>query len=126
MKLSDISPETLEQIRALSYDQLIEKHELYGYEFLLEHRSTDLQFFEVGKYTVLTPHNSRDRDRTIVHQVSMSKDERILTLFYTVDYEEATCAHFIAICKLIPPENFYIALVLHRIYDFTFSEITKV
>jgi hypothetical protein len=117
MKISDLSPRALEKIKTLSYDKFIEKHELYGYEYLINHLPNDLVFIKVDGHNVLTPHRRTDYDRITFHRCNVSKNEQTLILFYTIDYNESSSDLF-AICERVPNENFFIALIVHEVYDF--------
>ena len=54
MKLEELSPETLEKIRAYRWDRIIEKHEgPWTWDYLLE--SKTVEFFQMDGYEVLLP-----------------------------------------------------------------------
>ena len=40
--VADLPQEALKKIKKLAYDQFLEKHELYDYEYLINHHLNDL------------------------------------------------------------------------------------
>ena len=116
--VADLPPEVLKKIKKLAYDQFLEKHELYDYEYLINHHLNDLVFIEAAGYYVLTPHSGSDYERITFHRCNVSKNEHMIILFYTLDTNDGATVHLFAICERVPNEDIFVALVVHEVHDF--------
>ncbi|MEM6316050.1 MAG: hypothetical protein AAF960_00180 [Bacteroidota bacterium] len=137
MKIKDLSPATLAQIKATKYDRIIEKHEgpfTYKWEFMegtKERAATiamyqkagadyepeaDAEFMEIAGLSVLLPVSADNHPNiTLLHHF-LSKDDQQLVLYIkdTTYDDSAWGAGFVAICQRFPKHSFYIATLYHE------------
>jgi len=119
MKLADLSPTVLGQIRALRYDYILEKHEGPG------RWSAVLQYYEpefllLDGFDVLLPISQDQHPNITVVRSALSRDASLLILFLkdttyvTRSGDEMFEAGRIAICERMAGAEFYIATVYHE------------
>jgi hypothetical protein len=119
MKLADSSPEVIEKIKNLRYDQILEKHE-GPWDWASEFKYGDPEFLMVQDWAVLLPIHQEHHSNISVLRTVMSENSGTLTLFlkdmtYVSDPEwENFEAGRVAICEKMPGENFYVALLYHE------------
>ncbi|MBF0121644.1 MAG: hypothetical protein HQK79_22665 [Desulfobacterales bacterium] len=114
MKLSEISKETLETIKSYRYDHFVEKHEgPWEWDFLLEDNS--LELLNINGYNVLLPIEKEHHKNVIILRCIVSEDKEFLTIFLKdTTFYEGVDSGFIAICKKVPDEKWYISIVYHE------------
>src|SRR5260370_358881 len=120
MKLADLQPETVERIRRLRYDRIIEKHEgPERWSWVLEDYNTD--FLLVDGRHVLLPIPGEQLSNIVVLRCIVGDGEQSLTLFlkdrtFVENSVDETFAGRVAICDKMPGSDFFIALVYHEWY----------
>lgn len=121
MTFASLSAATVETIKTLRYDRIVEKHEgPFDWRFLVEHG--DAEFIEVAGRPVLLPVYRDQHANISVLRCIVSEDGRSLTIFlkdttYTQDVEpedEFFYAGFVAVCDKFPGEEFFVATVYHE------------
>lgn len=119
MKFIDLSPEMIEQIRALRFDRILEKHEgPFGWASILEHYEPE--FMRIESYGVLLPVGADDHAKIEITRTIPSQDGKVLTLFLKDNYYnpggdmEMFYVGRIAICEKMASAEFYVATVYHE------------
>jgi len=115
MKLSDLSAETLEKIKSVRWDRIIEKHEgPEDWESVLEYYEPE--FMDIAGYPVLLPvERSHHQNITILRSI-WSADGKSLTLFLkdiTFGDDLFDCG-YMAVCDLVTGEDFFLAILYHE------------
>ena len=107
MRLSDLSPATLEKLKSWRWDRIIEKHEgPECWESTL--RYTEPEFLSVEGYEVLLPVDRGQHPNITILRCIPSADECVLTLFlkdttYVPDpRDEYFAAGYMAVCERFP------------------------
>ncbi len=115
MKLANLSPETLEQIKLVRWDRIIEKHEgPEDWESVL--RYYEPEFIEIEERWVLLPvEESHHANITILRSI-WSDDSNSLTLFLkdTTYDDDAFFSGFMAVCDKVKGEDFFLAILYHE------------
>lgn len=124
MNLSDLSPSTLDKIKAYRWDRFIEKHEgPETWASVLKYYDPD--FMTINGYPVLLPVPRTQHDNITILRCIVSRDEQTLTLFvkdttFVEDIDDprlaAFYAGFVAICDKFPGEDFYLTIFYHEWY----------
>jgi hypothetical protein len=124
MRVADLSPEVVQQIRSCRYDRIIEKHEGPERWDAIFRYSYDPEFIEVDGFFVLLPIEGERLSNISVLRCVVSRDEQTLTLFlkdttfaeaYDVDPEEDIFyTGFLAVCDKVPGQEFFLAIVYHE------------
>jgi hypothetical protein len=99
MKLADLTPETLEKIKALRFDRIYEKHEgPWKWAYWLT--DGEVEFIEMAGYAVLLPLEREYHPNITPLRVIPSADGRTLTIFFkdTTFNDDSFDADFLAIC----------------------------
>lgn len=115
MRLAELPPAVLEQIRRCRYDRIIEKHEgPERWESVLEYYEPE--FLTLAGREVLLPVGPESRPNISVLRAIVSGDDAVLTLFLrdTTYGEEWHDCGFLAICEKFPGQEFYLATVYHE------------
>ncbi len=120
MKVADLTPESIEKIKAYRWDNFIEKHEgpfQYGQSWEWH----DFEFMEIEGYDVLLPVESTHHKNIMVEKIAMSRDDKTLTMFlkdttYYPSPEQEIFAGIIAIAEKVRDENFYVTVLYHERY----------
>ncbi|MBI4769173.1 MAG: hypothetical protein HY784_01855 [Chloroflexi bacterium] len=119
MKLSTLSPHTVEKIKAYRWDRIIEKHEgPEDWDSVLEFYQPE--FMVINGYDVLLPVEQARHPNITILRCIPGKDEQVLTLFlkdttYMDDPElEAFYTGFVAVCEKVAGEEFFIATLYHE------------
>lgn len=88
MKLSDISPETLEKIKMVRWDRIIEKHEgPENWSSVLQYEEPE--FMEIDGYSVLLPVDKSHHSHISIIRSIWAEDKKSLTLFLSdTTYED--------------------------------------
>lgn len=80
MKLSNLSPETLEKIKLVRWDRIIEKHEgPEDWESVLKYEEPE--FMEIDGYSVLLPVDKSHHPNISIIRAIWSEGRKSLTLF---------------------------------------------
>lgn len=121
MRIADLSNESLERIRSLRYDRIIEKHE--GPEWWASAlKWHDPEFLQVCGHDVLLPVPREQHPRITVLRCIESRDGNVLTIFLKnttfVENREMQRwdAGFVAVCERLDGEAFFIATLYHEWY----------
>ena len=119
MKLVDLSPQTIDRIRAYRWDRIIEKHEgPETWSSVLKYHDPD--FIMIDQYNVLLPVSKEQHPNITILRCSLADNGKMLVIFLkdTTFIEnpenERFEAGFISICEAVPGENFFIATVYHE------------
>lgn len=113
MNLADLSEATLEKIKSVRWDSILEKHEgPETWEAVL--RYSQPEFLSVGEHHVLLPIDVKHHSNVTILRHILSVDGCSLTLFlqdttYGQDWDDSG---FLAVCDRL--ENFFIAIVYHE------------
>lgn len=116
MKLSDLSQETLEKIKSVRWDRIIEKHEgPEDWESVL--RWNEPEFLTIEGHAVLLPiEKSRHANITVLRTID-SRDGNSLTIFLkdTTYYgDDPFSAGYMAVCDRVADEGFFLAILYHE------------
>ena len=119
MRLNDLSPVQIEQIKSLRYDQILEKHEgPFTWSSVLEYYKPEVM--QIDGYDVMLPVSAEDHVHITPLRTLISTDGNVLTLFLKdktydpgPDTELFYCGR-IAICEKMPGTQIYIATVYHE------------
>lgn len=119
MKLSSLSPQAIEKIKAYRFDRIIEKHEgPEDWDAVLKYYHPE--FMVIHGYPVLLPIDQEQHPNITVLRTSVGDDGQTITLFlkdttYVDDPNEETFrAGFVVVCDKVPGEEFFIATVYHE------------
>lgn len=119
MKIADLSPEVIEKIKTIRYDQILEKHE-GPWKWESEFEFSDPEFIEVEGRSVLLPVERKQHANISILRVSVSPDDKLMTIFlkdttYSSDPKwEWIEAGYLAICEKMPGQDFYVATLYHE------------
>ena len=115
MKLENLSPETIDKIKLVRWDRIIEKHEgPENWESVL--RYYEPEFIEVeGRWVLLPVEKSHHANITILRSI-WSADGNSLTLFLKdITYDDDSFfSGFMAVCDRVKDESFFIAILYHE------------
>lgn len=116
MRLADLSRETIEKIKAVRWDRIIEKHEgPEDWESVL--RWGDPEFLMVEGQPVLLPVDQSHHANITVLRTIASRDGNSLTIFLkdTTYYgDDPFSAGYLAVCDRVANEGFFLAIVYHE------------
>jgi hypothetical protein len=115
MKLSELSPETLEKIKSVRWDRIIEKHEgPEDWDSVLEYYEPEFMTIE-GRSVLLPVESSRHANITILRTI-WSRDGKALTLFLrdTTYDDHWSTSGFMAVCEKLGGEDFFLATLYHE------------
>ncbi len=115
MNLSKLSPDTLEKIKSVRWDRIIEKHEgPEDWESVL--RYYEPEFIEVEGHWLLLPVESSHHPNITILRTIWSADGHSVTLFLkdtTYDDDPFFCG-FLSVCDRVKGEDFYLAILYHE------------
>ena len=115
MKLENLSTETLDKIKSVRWDRIIEKHEgPENWESVLRYYKPE--FIEVeGRWVLLPVEESHHVNITILRSI-WSADGNSLTLFLkdTTYDDDSFFSGFMGVCDRVKDENFFIAILYHE------------
>ncbi|MEO8394496.1 MAG: hypothetical protein ABI700_15995 [Chloroflexota bacterium] len=119
MKLADLSTETIERIKAVRFDRILEKHEgSWGWD--AQFKYGDPEFMTIEGLAVLLPIDKDQHPNITILRTAMCQDKQTPTLFlkdttYVSDprWEDFEAGR-IAICEKMPGEDFYLTTVYHE------------
>uniref|UniRef100_A0A7C3PRZ7 Uncharacterized protein n=1 Tax=Oscillatoriales cyanobacterium SpSt-418 TaxID=2282169 RepID=A0A7C3PRZ7_9CYAN len=113
MNLADLPEATLEKIKSVHWDSILEKHEGPGtWESVLQYSHPE--FLLVGEHHVLLPIDVEHHSNITILRDILSIDRSSLTLFLqdTTYSQNWYDSGFLAVCDRL--ENFFIAIVYHE------------
>ncbi|RCJ42439.1 hypothetical protein A6770_34855 [Nostoc minutum NIES-26] len=115
MKISDLSAQTLEKIKLVRWDRIIEKHEgPEDWDSVL--RYEEPEFIEVEGCAVLLPVDKSHHPNINIIRCIWSADRNSVTLFLsdtTYDDDPFSCG-FMAVCDRPLYEEFFLAILYHE------------
>jgi len=115
MKLADLDANTLEAIKAVRWDRIIEKHEgPYTWASTLEWHDPEFMMIE-GRAVLLPVEQSRHGNITILRTI-WSQDGNSLTLFLkdTTYGDDWFMSGYMAVCDRMADHDFYLAILYHE------------
>ena len=116
MKLADLSPETIEKIKPVLWDRIIEKHEgPEDWESVL--RWYEPEFLTIDDRSVLLPVEKEHHSNITILRSIWSADGNSVTLFLTdtTYYEDDPfMAGFMAVCDRVVGVEFFLAILYHE------------
>lgn len=115
MKLSDLSTETLEKIKPVRWDRIIEKHEgPEDWESVLKYEEPE--FIEIEEYSVLLPVDKSHHPNISIIRSIWSADNNSVTLFIsdTTYEDDPFFSGFMAVCDRVKDEEFFLAILYHE------------
>jgi hypothetical protein len=115
MKLVALSQETLEKIKSVRWDRIIEKHE--GPEdWAAVLRYSEPEFIMVEGHPVLLPIDKSHHANITIIRTILSMDGRSLTLFLqdTTFDDDLFFSGFMAVCDRVVNEDFFLAILYHE------------
>jgi hypothetical protein len=115
MKLADLSAETLEKIKLVKWDRIIEKHEgPESWESVLKYEEPE--FLEVDGYSILLPVDKSHHPNISILRSIWSVDHYSVTLFLsdTTYEDDPFFAGFMAVCDRLKDEEFFLAILYHE------------
>lgn len=115
MKLSDLSDETLNKIKSLRWDRIIEKHEgPERWSSVLEYYNPE--FMEIEGRWVLLPVERENHANITILRTIWSVDGNSLTLFLkdTTFVDGEFLAGFMAVCDKLKDDEFFMAILYHE------------
>lgn len=115
MKLVALSQETLEKIKSVQWDRIIEKHE--GPEdWAAVLRYSEPEFIMVEGHPVLLPIDKSHHAKITIIRTILSMDGKSLTLFLqdTTFDDDPFFSGFMAVCDRIVNEEFFLAILYHE------------
>lgn len=117
MRLADLAPEVLAEIRRYRYDRILEKHEgPERWDWALKYA----EFLAIAGRDVLLPIERDNHPNVTVLRVIVSDDGAVLTVFL----RDTTYGHdwfdsgYLAVCERFPGQQFFLATVYHEWFIF--------
>ena len=127
MKLADLSQDTIEKIKPVRWDQILEKHEgPWTWESAL--RWNELEFMTIDGHFVLLPLDQEHHSNITILRTIVSQDGNSLTIFLkdTTHYgDDPFSAGFLAICEKVVGEDFFLTTVYHEWFIIERSDILE-
>jgi hypothetical protein len=124
MKLENLSTETLDKIKSVRWDRIIEKHEdPEDWESVLRYYKPE--FLEIEERWVLLPvERSHHPNITILRSI-WSADGNSLTLFLedTTYDDDPFFSGFMAVCDHLKGEEFFLAILYHEWFVIERAEV---
>ncbi len=115
MKLVELSQETLEKIKSVRWDRIIEKHE--GPEdWAAVLRYSEPEFIMVEGHPVLLPVDKSHHPNITIIRTILGMDGKSLTLFLqdTTFDDDPFFSGFMAVCDRVVKEDFFLAILYHE------------
>jgi hypothetical protein len=127
MNLSNLSPESINKIKSVRWDRIIEKHEgPERWNSVLEYY--DPEFMEIEGHPVLLPiERSHHLNITILRTI-WSADGNSLTLFLkdTTFDDDPFFSGYMAVCDRVKGEDFFLAILYHEWFIIETAEVFKI
>lgn len=124
MKLADLSTKTLDKIKSVRWDRIIEKHEgPENWESVL--RYYEPEFIEIEGRWVLLPVESSQHSNITILRTIWSADGNSLTLFLkdTTYDDDSFFSGFMAVCDKVKDEDFFLATLYHEWFIIERAEV---
>ncbi len=124
MKLSQLSPQVIEQIKSCYRDQIIGRHEgpeRWAYNFDLREKAEDKpELMNINGNFVLLPVRKEEHPNIKILRYIPSADGKTITLFFqnTTYSDNIFESGYLAICDKFPGEDFFLAIVYHEWFIF--------
>lgn len=122
MKIADLSPEIIERIKQIRYDQFLEKHE-GPWDWASEFEYGEPEFMQFASFDVLLPLEKKQFLNITLLRLIVSSDTKTLTIFLkdTTYYSDSDEDHLfntgrIAICEKMNGTEFYVATLFHACF----------
>ncbi|MFM7447637.1 MAG: hypothetical protein ACKO24_03435 [Leptolyngbyaceae cyanobacterium] len=115
MRLADLSPETLEKIKTIRWDRIIEKHEgPEDWESVFQY--SEPEFMIIDGHPVLLPIERSHHSNITILRTLWSADGQSLTLFLkdTTYDDDPFMSGYLAVCDKVTGEAFFLAVVYHE------------
>ena len=116
MRLAGLSKTTIERIKSVRWDRILEKHEgPWDWESVL--RWHEPEFLSIEGHFVLLPLDQEHHSNITVLRTIVSQDGNSLTIFLkdTTHYgDDPFSAGFLAICEKVTDEDFFLTTVYHE------------
>jgi hypothetical protein len=115
MNLTDLFPETLEKIKTIRWDRIIEKHEgPEDWESVF--RYSEPEFMMIDGHPVLLPIERSHHPNITILRTIWSVDGHSLTLFLKdITYnDDPFMSGYLAVCDKVAGEAFFLAVVYHE------------
>lgn len=115
MKISEISTETLEKIKSVRWDRIIEKHEgPESWESVL--RYEEPEFLSVEECSILLPVDKSHHPNITIIRCIWSADKNSVTVFLsdTTYEDDPFFSGFMAVCDRLKNEEFFLAILYHE------------
>jgi hypothetical protein len=115
MKLTDLTPEILEKIKAIRWDRIIEKHEgPEDWASVLEY--SEPEFMMIESRPVLLPVEQSQHVNIEILRTIWSDNRNSLTLFLkdTTYDDNWYTSGYMAVCDKVLGEDFYLAILYHE------------
>ncbi|MBD2498886.1 hypothetical protein [Nostoc sp. FACHB-280] len=115
MKIADLSVQTLEKIKLVRWDRIIEKHEgPEDWESVLKYEEPE--FIEIEGCSVLLPVDKLHHPNISVIRSIWSADNNSVTLFIsdTTYEDDPFFSGFMAVCDRVKGEEFFLAILYHE------------
>ena len=116
MKLANLSQDTIEKIKPVRWDRILEKHEgPWDWESVL--RWHEPEFLSIDGHFVLLPLDQEHHSNITILRTIVSQDGNSLTIFLkdTTHYgDDPFSAGFLAICEKVIGEGFFLTTVYHE------------
>jgi len=115
MKIADLAAQTIEKIKSVRWDRIIEKHEGpedWGAVF----RYSEPEFIEVEGCSVLLPVDKSHHPNITILRCIWSADNNSVTLFLsdTTYEDDPFFSGFMAVCDRVKGEEFFLAILYHE------------
>lgn len=114
MKFLELSQQTLETIKTLRWDRIIEKHEgSESWESVL--RWETVEILEIEGRSVLLPIDQSQHDNLTILRTIWSADGNSVTLFLkdTTYSDDDFMSGYLAICDRLKEDDLFVAIVYH-------------
>jgi len=127
MKLANLSTDTLEKIKSVRWDRIIEKHEgPENWESVL--RYYEPEFMEIeGRWVLLPIEREHHANITIIRSIG-SADGNSLTLFLkdTTYEDDPFFSGFMAVCDKVKDEDLFLAILYHEWFMIERTDVFEV
>jgi hypothetical protein len=115
MQLSELSSTTLEKIRSVRWDRIIEKHEgPEDWDAVLNYYEPE--FLTLEGHSVLLPIEKSHHPNITILRTIFSSDGNVVTLFLqdTTYDDHWSASGFMAVCEKVAGEPFFLATLYHE------------
>lgn len=115
MKIADLPAQTIEKIKSVRWDRIIEKHEgPFDWESVF--RYSEPEFIEVERCSVLLPVDKSHHPNITILRCIKSAEQNSITLFLsdTTYEDDPFFSGFMAVCDLVKGEKFFLAILYHE------------